>query len=168
MLQNRLSFISFLLLFIIACDNTGPTESVTETEEVSSDTTDLTFDPVLAEEVGADQYGMKRYVMAFLKAGPNRDRSEEEAQALQRAHMENITRMAEAGQLIIAGPFLDEGEMRGIYVFNVETIEEARALTETDPAIKAGSLVMELHPWYASAALMKLSDLHTKVAKEKI
>ena len=128
----------------------------------------MDYDPELARELGADEYGMKKYVMAFLKRGPNRDRSPEEAQQLQRAHMDNINRMAEAGQLILAGPFMDDGELRGIYIFDVETVEEAQALTETDPAIEAGSLVMELHPWYGSAALMKLADIYPKLSKEGI
>lgn len=50
----------------------------------------------------------------------------------------------------------------------VETVEEAEALTNTDPAIKAGSLVMELLPWYGSAALMKVNDIHGQIAKINI
>ncbi|WP_153914719.1 YciI family protein [Shewanella sp. TC10] len=123
------------------------------------------YEQQLAESLNADEYGMKRYVMAFLKRGPNRDRSEYEAAKLQHAHMENIGQLAEAGKLIVAGPFIGKGELRGIYIFNVETIAEAKALTETDPAIQAGSLVMDLLPWYGSAALMKVNDIHNKVAK---
>jgi uncharacterized protein YciI len=74
--------------------------------------------------------------------------------------------MAEEGKLVLAGPFLDDGELRGIYVFNVETVEEARALTATDPAIQAGSLVMELKPWYGSAAVMSINEMHPKLQKE--
>ena len=91
-----------------------------------------------------------------------------QAQALQKAHMDNIGKMAEAGKLVLAGPFMDDGELRGIYIFNVPTLEEAKALTETDPAIQAGSLVLELHPWYGSAALMKVNEWHGKLAKEEI
>jgi uncharacterized protein YciI len=80
--------------------------------------------------------------------------------------MENIERMAKEGKLVVAGPFMDEGELRGIYVFNVKTVEEARALTSTDPAIKAGRLSMELHPWYGSAALMEVNDLHNRIQKK--
>lgn len=123
------------------------------------------YDAELAAEVGADDYGMKRYVMAFLKSGPNRPEDPEEAQALQRAHMDNIRRMAEEGRLVLAGPFMDDGEIRGIYVFDVDSMEEAEALTATDPAVQAGSLVMELHPWYGSAALMKVKEIHGRIAK---
>lgn len=115
------------------------------------------YDSVLAKRLNADEYGMKKYVVAFLKRGPNRNQDSAAAANLQRAHLENIGRMANEGTLVLAGPFLDNGEIRGIYVFNVETIEEARALIESDPAIKAGRLVMELHPWYGSAAVQEIT-----------
>ena len=125
------------------------------------------FDSVYAEKLGADDYGMRSYVMAFLKAGPNRNQSKEEAEKLQAAHMANIGRMAEEGKLVLAGPFLDDGEFRGIYIFAVETVEEAEALTSSDPAIKAGRLVMELHSWYGSAAVMEVGEIHERIAKIK-
>jgi uncharacterized protein YciI len=124
------------------------------------------FDAGLAERLGADQYGMRPYVVAFLRAGPKRDQSEAEAAALQRAHLENIGRLAEEGKLVVAGPFMDDGELRGIYVFDVATLAEAEALTNSDPAIQAGRLVMELHPWYGSAALRETVVIHERIARE--
>lgn len=122
----------------------------------------------LAEKYGADDYGMKQYVMAFLKKGHNRDLSSEEAKELQLKHLQNIEKMAAEGKLVVAGPFLDNGDIRGIYIFNVKTIEEAKNLTNTDPAIKAGSLVMELKPWYGSAALMSVNELHNRISSKNI
>ncbi len=133
----------------------------------SQESTNPDFDEELAKEMQADDYGMRKYVMAFLKKGPNRTTDKVEADKLQAAHMANIGRLAKEGKLAIAGPFLDDGELRGIYIFNVETVEEAKKLTETDPAIKAGSLIMELHPWYGSAALGLVNKNHDKVAKIK-
>ena len=124
------------------------------------------FDKHLADSLGADEIGMKKYVMAFLKKGPNRNQDSATAAQLQAAHMKNIGRMADMGKLILAGPFMDNGEVRGIYVFNVATVEEARELTASDPAIQAGRLVMELHLWYGSAALLLVNGLHNKVAKK--
>ncbi len=126
------------------------------------------YNAELAKEMGADDYGMRKYVMAFLKTGPNRTNDKDKAAKLQAAHMANIGRLAKEGKLAIAGPFLDDGELRGIYIFNVETIEEAKKLTESDPAIKAGSLIMELHPWYGSAALGLVNKYQDKIAKVKI
>jgi uncharacterized protein YciI len=125
------------------------------------------YDAALAKKLGADDYGMRTYVMAFLKAGPDRSRSREDADTLQAAHMANINRLATEGKLVLAGPFADDGPLRGIYIFDVRTVAEAEALTKTDPAIQAGSLVMELHPWYGSAALMMVNDVHTKIEKKQ-
>ena len=126
-----------------------------------------TYDAALAARLKADENGMKTYVMALLKAGPNRNRPREEAQKLQAAHRANINRLAAAGKLVLAGPFADDGELRGIYVFDVATVAEAEALTKTDPAIQAGQLVMELHPWYATAGLMTIPELHSRIEKKK-
>ncbi len=158
------SFLSFVGLFILAC---RPEVNV-ETKVAADDAETFAYDSTLAAKLGADDYGMKKYVMTFLKAGPNQDQDSAAAAQLQRAHMDNIFLLADEGILSVAVPFLDGGELKGIYVFNVGTIEEARALTETDPAIKAGRLVMELHPWYGSAAMMMLNDWHKKVQKKEI
>jgi uncharacterized protein YciI len=125
------------------------------------------YDAALAARLKADDNGMKTYVMAFLKAGPNRNRPPQEAQKLQAAHRANINRLAKEGKLVLAGPFADDGALRGIYVFDVATVAEAEALTKTDPAIQAGQLEMELHPWYGTAALMTVNDVHSKIEKRK-
>jgi uncharacterized protein YciI len=86
--------------------------------------------------------------LAFLVRGdkwtPEKTPATEE---LQKAHMANINRLAELKKLVVAGPFGDDGRLRGIFVFRVDTLAEAKALTETDPAVKAGRLALELHPW---------------------
>jgi uncharacterized protein len=138
-----------------------------EVEIESSPAMISSYDSLKAQEYGADDYGMRKYVIAFLKRGPNRDLSPEKASELQTAHMQNIRAMAEAGKLALAGPFFGNDDLRGLYFFNVETIEEAEALTNSDPAIQAGSLVMELKEWYGSAALMAVSDIHSTIAKVK-
>jgi uncharacterized protein YciI len=123
------------------------------------------YDAALAKKLKADDQGMHTYVMALLKAGPNRNRSADEAKRLQAAHRANIDRLAAEGKLVLAGPFDDDGELRGMYVFDVPTITEAEALTRSDPAIQAGSLVMELHPWYGSAAVMMVPEIHATLEK---
>lgn len=111
---------------------------------------------------------MRKYVMAFLKAGPNRLTDSAARMQLQMAHLKNIGRLAAEGKLVVAGPFMDDQEIRGIFIFNCETVEEARKLTETDPAIQAGSLTMELHPWYGSAALMEVVAIHRTIQEKNI
>ena len=139
-----------------------------KTQESQSSEPSNAYDSALAKKIGADDYGMRTYVMANLIAGPNRDQDSTTAAKLQRAHLDNIKRMAEDGKLVVAGPFMDAGDVRGIYIFSVETIEEAESLTATDPAIKAGRLKMELRPWYGPAALMQLKEMHPKVTKKSI
>lgn len=150
-----------LCLALTACRTTAPT---TQPSAPTAPAAPTSFDAALARQLGADRYGMRPYVLAFLKSGPNKPASPEQAAELQQAHMANIHRMADAGKLVLAGPFMDDGDLRGIYVFAVATLDEARALTDSDPAVKAGTLVMELHPWYGSAALMQATQIHRTIA----
>lgn len=126
------------------------------------------YDSVLAKKTGADDYGMKQYVMAFLKSGPVKITDSTKRVNLQMAHLKNIQRLAAENKLVVAGPFLDNQPIRGIYIFNVASVEEARALTATDPAIQAGTLEMELHPWYGSAALVETLRIHPTLEKKKV
>ena len=163
---NCMRFLVFSILVVsfsfFSCkseDTKSPVLNTTKPEVV--------FDSIRAQKVGADDYGMRQYVMAFLKSGPNRDRTKEESDKLQRAHMDNIGRLSKAGKLILAGPFMSDGDLRGIYIFDVKTELEAKKLVETDPAIQQGSLIMELVPWYGSAALMEVNEIHKAIAKLK-
>lgn len=166
--MHRLLLPLFLSLFLFySCSSpAGADPQKKDSAVAATDTAGI--DTSLIRKLHADDHGMKKYVMAFLKKGPNRDQDSATAAALMRAHLDNIGRMAKEGKLVLAGPFLDDTELSGIYIFNVETIEEARALTETDPAIKAGRLVMELHPWYGSAALQEIVKMHGKISRKKI
>ena len=159
-------FVYLILLLFAACQEQNTTTS--SEPEVDMEESPTVYNEQLAKELGADDFGMRPYVMAFLKAGPNRGQDSLVAAELQKKHLENIGRMAEAGKLSIAGPFMDDGELRGIYIFNVKTVEEAKALTETDPAIQAGRLEMELHPWYGPAALMQVLEMNKQLTKNSI
>jgi uncharacterized protein YciI len=139
--------------------NHSVAENETQTEHV------VEYDSALARKYGADDYGMKKYVMALLKRGPNPSKDSARRAELQRSHLQNINRLAEEGKLVLAGPFFGSGEIRGIYIFNVESIEEAEALTNSDPSIQAGVLEMELKEWYGSAGLMAVNDIHKKLGK---
>lgn len=160
------SFFSVVILFLaVILFNSC---NCKETENKATTSIQPIYDSIKAQKYGSDPYGMKKYVMAFLKKGPNRDLDSIQSAALQKAHLENIFKMADSGKLILAGPFMDHDSIRGIYIFDVATIEEARKLTETDPAIKAGSLVMELREWYGSAALMEVNTIHKTLEKKSI
>jgi uncharacterized protein YciI len=158
-MKNFLVLLVFCLL-AISCE--------THLNKTDIQTEDTNIDLDLVKKYGADAYGMKQYVMAFLKKGTNESIDSIERSKLQRAHLDNITTMAKEGKLVLAGPFLDNGELRGIYIFNVTTVAEAEALTNSDPSIQAGVLAMELKPWYGSAALIAVNDIHKKIAAEGI
>ncbi len=129
---------------------------------------EVIYDSLKAKKYGADDYGMKKYVMAFLKRGPNRNLDSIKSAELQMAHLQNIFRLADEGKLVLAGPFLREGDLRGIYIFDVENVDDAKKLTETDPAIQHGSLVMELIPWYGTAALMEINQISKTITRKSI
>ena len=167
-LISSASSLLLVLVFLVACQKNPDPVSTENIPHETSSVEESAYDSLAAVKYGADDYGMKKYVMAFLKKGPNRDLDSLKAQELQTAHLENITKMAEEGKLVLAGPFFGEGELRGIYIFNVPTIAEAQALTNTDPAIQAGSLEMELLEWYGSAAVMAINDIHTTLMKTSI
>ena len=95
----------------------------------------------------AAQPQMKTYYMVFLKNGPNRNHDSVTAATIQAGHMANIQKLAAAKKLKVAGPFLDDGDLRGIFILDVATPEEAKRLTDADPAVQAGRLIMEIHPW---------------------
>ena len=134
-----------------------------------SQETNTKYDENLAKSLKADEYGMKKYVFCLLKSGTNTTASKEETKKLFEGHMANIGKLAKEGKLVVAGPFMkNDRNYRGIYIFNVETIEEAQALVTTDPAINAKLLEAELTPWYATAALQETLKIHEKIAKKKI
>jgi len=96
-------------------------------------------------------FKLEKVYFGFLKAGPNRkagDASTPEIQQLQKAHIANIERLAGLKKLVVAGPFGDDGDLRGIFVFRVGSLKEAQELSATDPMIKIDRLRIELHPWY--------------------
>ncbi|MGB5978365.1 MAG: YciI family protein, partial [Cyclobacteriaceae bacterium] len=122
------------LLLISSCDNDRPETTDDERNIPTEEEVEQAprYDSLRAAKYGADDYGMRKYVMAFLKAGPNREQDSVKAAELQAAHMQNIQRLAEEGKLIMAGPFFGDGELRGIYLFDTQSLAEAEALTNTD------------------------------------
>jgi uncharacterized protein YciI len=134
-----------------------------------SQETNSVYDEKLAKSLNADEYGMKQYVFCILKTGSNITATPEEKSNLFKGHMANINRLAKEGKLVVAGPFMkNDKNYRGIYIFNVSTIEEAKVLVATDPAIKANIFETELTLWYGSAALQETLQIHEKIAKTKI
>ena len=96
---------------------------------------------------------MATYVVGFLKKGPKwTAESTAETKRIQEGHMAHLRRMGESGKLIVAGPFMDNGDLRGMFIFIV-SLEEAKAIAEGDPAVQSGRLALEFHPWWAGKGL---------------
>ncbi|MBK9153049.1 MAG: hypothetical protein IPM25_02315 [Chloracidobacterium sp.] len=128
---------------------------------------DPKFDAELAKKLGANDMGMRNYVLAILKTGPNDAtvKGDERTKAF-RGHFENMTRLAEEGKLAVAGPFgQNDKTFRGLFILAVPTVDEAKKLAETDPAVKAGIFIVDYIPWFGSASLMATPEIHKKIAK---
>lgn len=137
--------------------------------EEPGDAKATSFDAELAKKLGADERGMKSYVLCILKTGPKDAEVQGDARKeIFAGHFANIGRLADEGKLAVAGPFgKNEKSYRGLYIFNVPTVDEAEKLVVLDPAVKAGVFVYELTPWYGSAAMMVVSETHKRIEKPK-
>ena len=157
--MKSLNLIITLLLFVSCTsenkqnEQTGAVEA-TQTISARELKEDLlrkgfqTFDYV--DETTGDTILMQQYFIAFLKSGPNRSQNKEEADSLQALHLQHLGRMYEEGYADISGPFGDDGEIRGITIYNVPTQQMADSLANMDPMVKSGRLVIEIHPWWAA------------------
>ena len=126
------------------------------------------YDKLLADSLGADEYGMKYYVLVILKTGTVTIEKKEITDSLFAGHLANIGRLARDGKLVVAGPLKkNENDYRGIFILNANTKEEANVLLATDPAISAGLLTSELFEWYGSAALPLYLPHHDKIQRSK-
>ena len=125
------------------------------------------YDAELAKKLGGDDNGMKSYVFVILKTGPkDAEFTGKAREDMFTGHMANIGRLADEGKLAVAGPFRkNDRQYRGLYIFNVKTVEEAQKLVETDPVVRSGIMVAELTPWYGSASLLATPDIHKRISK---
>lgn len=144
----------FVTLFLIICLN------------AFSQDINPGYDSVLARKLGADEYGMKNYVLVILKTGPNIVEPGAKRDSLFKGHMANISRLAAEGKLLVAGPIGKNSlNYRGIFILNVRTTDEARVLLDTDPTVKEKIFETELFPWYGSAALGEYLEADSKIHK---
>lgn len=126
------------------------------------------YDSTLAKSLGADDYGMKSYILVILKTGDNKTTNKDFVQKCFRGHLDNISKLAETGKLIVAGPLgQNENSYRGIFILNTASLEEANELLQSDPAIKEDLLRAELYNWYGSAAIAEYLPYSDKIWKLK-
>jgi uncharacterized protein YciI len=102
---------------------------------------------------------MARYYVVLLRrsgkpAPPN-------IQAISDGHMANIRKLAAQHQLLLAGPFMDQsgtGSLAGLFVLSAASLEEAKKLTDSDPAVAAGRLTVEVVPWLGPKSLTRVLE----------
>jgi uncharacterized protein YciI len=133
----------------------------------STDASKPPYDPELARSLGADDHGMKNYVLVILKTGPNKVPAGPERDEMFKGHFANMSRLSAEGKLALAGPFDGVDGWRGLFVFAVSDIEEARKHVATDPVIVKGEMIAEYHKYYGSAALMLVREAHEKLVKKR-
>jgi uncharacterized protein YciI len=125
------------------------------------------YDAELARSVGADERGMKRYVLVVLKTGPTRVPAGAERDEMFKGHFANIERLASEGKLVLAGPFDGVDGWRGLFVLAVSDVDEAKRHVATDPVIMKGEMIAEYHKYYGSAALVLVNDLHKRLVPKR-
>ena len=160
--MNKFFTVTTLILacsLLAACSST-PIDATVEPSQSQ-------YNTELAKQLGADDYGMRSYVFATLLTGPNDAiiTDADERGELFKGHFANMGRLAKAGKLVLAGPFVEGTPKRGLFIFNVTTIEEAQALVQSDPSIAAGIFQVEFTKYYGSAALMQVNDIHKQIQK---
>ena len=126
------------------------------------------YDEALAKKNGAEENGMKMYVLVILKTGTNTTATKKESDSLFKGHMENIGRLVKLNKLVVAGPLgKNDKTYRGIFILNTKSLKEAAALLATDPAFKAKLLDAEIMNWYGSAALAEYLPAEDKIWKAR-
>ncbi len=155
LLPLLMSAVSFLAAPVLA-------QTATEAAPVANPK----YDAELAKQTGADDMGMKPYVLVILKTGPNKMPAGKERDEMFKGHFANMKRLVGEGKLAFAGPLDGVDGWRGLFVMATGDIEEAKKYTATDPVIIKGEMVADYHKLYGSAALMLVNEAHGKLSKK--
>ena len=110
---------------------------------------------------------MKMYTLVILKKGSANITDKKLRDSIFRGHMANIKRLANENKLLVAGPMSENNKnYEGIFIFNTADTSEARQWLNTDPAIQSKDIDAEIYGWYSSAALQKVSEIHSTLQKK--
>jgi uncharacterized protein len=133
---------------------------------VKGQTANPDYDPELAKKLGADELGMKNYVLVILKTGTYNEQDSARRATLFAGHFKNINKLAVEGKLIVAGPLGKNSESyRGIFILDVSDFDEAAKLLNDDPTIKESVFEPLYFKWYGSAALPEYLPFEEKLRK---
>lgn len=123
------------------------------------------YDSELAKKTGANEMGMRSFILVLLKSSGKPVPAGKERDEMFAGHFANMKKNAAEGKLVLAGPLDGVDGMRGLFVFAVENIDDAKKLTETDPVISKGEMVAHYHKFYGNAGIMLLNEMYEKITK---
>ncbi|MEJ2905727.1 YciI family protein [Pedobacter panaciterrae] len=154
-MKRKLTIIALLICTLLVANKAGA-------QEVNKN-----YDEKLAKELKADDYGMKKYILVILKTGSAKDLPKPSLDSIFKGHMANITKLVNEGKLVVAGPLgKNDNDYRGIFIFDVESTDEAQKLVETDPVIMSKVMTADYYQWYGSAALKETVKIHSRIEKK--
>lgn len=155
----KLSYLFLSISLALIVSSCGTTKQSAETK----------YDAQLAQKLGADELGMKMYVLVILKTGDTKIEDKALRDSLFRGHFANINKLADEGKLVVAGPLeKNENQYRGIFILDVKTFAEAGLLLQNDPTVSQGIFKPEMYEWYGSAALPVYMQMHKKIQKKQV
>lgn len=126
------------------------------------------YDSVLAKSLGADDIGMKNYMLVILKTGTAKIEDKAVRDSLFKTHFANMNKLSDEGKLVVAGPFgKNDHNFSGLFIMNTDSAEEARKWMEGDKTITEKIFEVDIIPWYGSAALPVHIPVHDKISKKK-
>ena len=138
----------------------------TVTMKVTGNPREYRYELTPESAAGADEMGMRQYVLVILKSSPTPVPAGPERDEMFRGHFANMKRLSDQGKLLLAGPLDGQDGWRGLFVLDVAEIAEAEALVATDPVVAKGEMIPECHQFYGSAALRFVRETHPKLAKK--
>lgn len=154
----KLSYLFLSISLALIVSSCGTTKQSAETK----------YNAQLAQKLGADELGMKMYVLVILKTGDTKIEDKALRDNLFRGHFANINKLADEGKLVVAGPLeKNENQYRGIFILDVKTFAEAGLLLQNDPTVSQGIFKPEMYEWYGSAALPAYMQTHKKIQKSR-
>ena len=154
----KLSYLFLSISLALIVSSCGTTKQSAETK----------YNAQLAQKLGADELGMKMYVLVILKTGDTKIEEKAMRDSLFRGHFANINKLADEGKLVVAGPLeKNENQYRGIFILDVKTFAEAGLLLQNDPTVSQGIFKPEMYEWYGSAALPVYMQTHKKIQKSR-
>lgn len=126
------------------------------------------YDSLLAKKLNGDERGMKTYILVILKSGSNNTNDKAQRDSLFAGHFANINRLTALKKMIVAGPLeKNTKSYRGIFILDVNTVDEAKQLLDADPTIQQKIFEAKYYIWYGSAALPEYLKAADKIWKKK-